>query len=619
MSRSSVLASLVSQDVSASEFDKLDADNGSDYQGQIDLKSPLASPTFTGSITTPEIRSGSTLTIDPAAVGDNTGLVLLKGNLQVDGTSTTINSTTLTVDDLNLTLASGAADSAAANGAGITIDGASATMTYTHSTTSFDFNKPVNAINTAQITGAEGTSASLYLVADEGDDNGDGWRINSNQDVNDLTISNNTSGSYVDKLTVKSSGEVGIGTTAPTTILHLNGDSPGIKIEEDTDNDYLLIDVVQGGRARIGMNDTRVLTIQENGGFVGIGTTSPRIKTCIETLTDTDVESEILELNNTYSVNQATDTRIRFFATNSNTNVNNRKARIEVTDQGNTTGRDLSINTTGGNVGIGTASPSALLHLSGAHASAGDPLAIIQATDNDHSGIGLMAYGSNASQRNWLVAANLDVAGSFGIGYTANDSNVPTTANVTTAFSIDSSGNVTLGNLKVDTIEGDTLYRSKSYMFFPYYSNYQINTSSTAWTEVNRLQGQWGTGSSIFQQSMAAPGAGFTEKFYLGVSGGSGSGGNANLRIKLEFHNSDGSLFGTSINESQIVSGWHGAASNFHFIGEIVNVSSTSIRSFLSADSNRRAVLYFRNYGTGSSAGNVGISHAWIEQRIYFS
>lgn len=274
MSRSSVLASLASQDVSASEFDKLDADNGSDYQGQIDLKSPLASPTFTGSITTPEIRSGSTLTIDPAAVGDNTGLVLLKGNLQVDGTSTTINSTTLTVDDLNLTLASGAADSAAANGAGITIDGASATMTYTHSTTSFDFNKPVNAINTAQITGAEGTSASLYLVADEGDDNGDGWRINSNQDVNDLTISNNTSGSYVDKLTVKSSGEVGIGTTAPTTILHLNGDSPGIKIEEDTDNDYMLIDVVQGGRARIGMNDTRVLTIQENGGRVGIGTTA---------------------------------------------------------------------------------------------------------------------------------------------------------------------------------------------------------------------------------------------------------------------------------------------------------------------------------------------------------
>jgi hypothetical protein len=88
----------------------------------------------------------ATLNIDPAAVGDNTGLLLIKGNLQVDGTQTTINSTTLTVDDLNMVLASGAADSAAANGAGLTIDGASATMLYTHSTTSFDFNKPVNGV-----------------------------------------------------------------------------------------------------------------------------------------------------------------------------------------------------------------------------------------------------------------------------------------------------------------------------------------------------------------------------------------------------------------------------------------------------------------------------------------
>ena len=66
-------------------------------------------------------------------------------------------------------------------------------------------------------TGAEGTSASLYLIADEGDDNGDGWRINSNQDVNDLTISNNTSGSYVDKFTLTSDGNVGINKTPTGT------------------------------------------------------------------------------------------------------------------------------------------------------------------------------------------------------------------------------------------------------------------------------------------------------------------------------------------------------------------------------------------------------------------
>lgn len=70
--------------------------------------------------------------------------------------------------------------------------------------------RSLDVLNTAQVTGGEGTSASLYLVADEGDDNADSWRINSNQDVNDLTISNNTSGSFVDKVTVDTNGNVSI-------------------------------------------------------------------------------------------------------------------------------------------------------------------------------------------------------------------------------------------------------------------------------------------------------------------------------------------------------------------------------------------------------------------------
>jgi len=71
-----------------------------------------------------------TFTIDPAGIGDNTGTVVIAGNLQVDGTTTTINSTTVTVDDLNLTLAGGAINPAAADGAGITVDGTSAALTY---------------------------------------------------------------------------------------------------------------------------------------------------------------------------------------------------------------------------------------------------------------------------------------------------------------------------------------------------------------------------------------------------------------------------------------------------------------------------------------------------------
>ena len=84
----------------------------------------------------------------------------------------------------------------------------------------------------------EGGNASLNLIADEGDDNGDGWKIQSEQDENDLTFKSNISGSYVDKLKLKSSGQLECqgnlevsGTITPTgnvvipaTIVH-TGDS----------------------------------------------------------------------------------------------------------------------------------------------------------------------------------------------------------------------------------------------------------------------------------------------------------------------------------------------------------------------------------------------------------
>ena len=95
----------------------------------------------------------STFTIDPAGVGDNTGTVVIAGNLQVDGTTTTINSTTVTVDDLNLTLASGAANAAAANGAGLTVDGANATITYDSSNDEWDFNKNINITGNLILSG----------------------------------------------------------------------------------------------------------------------------------------------------------------------------------------------------------------------------------------------------------------------------------------------------------------------------------------------------------------------------------------------------------------------------------------------------------------------------------
>ena len=70
---------------------------------------------------------------------DNAGNVTIGGNLTVDGTTTTINSTTVDIDDLNITLAKGSGSSSAADGAGLTIDigGSNPTLVYTHTGTKF--------------------------------------------------------------------------------------------------------------------------------------------------------------------------------------------------------------------------------------------------------------------------------------------------------------------------------------------------------------------------------------------------------------------------------------------------------------------------------------------------
>jgi hypothetical protein len=85
--------------------------------------------------------------IDAVVEGDQTGAlgnVIIHGNLQVDGTTTIINSETLEVKDKNITLASGAENPAAADGAGITIDGADVEITYRASTDVIEINKPLS-------------------------------------------------------------------------------------------------------------------------------------------------------------------------------------------------------------------------------------------------------------------------------------------------------------------------------------------------------------------------------------------------------------------------------------------------------------------------------------------
>ena len=120
----------------------------------------------TTNISTGAVGSGNTKTINigtGGAAGSTTNInlgdgdggtvtvnkdLVVTGDLTINGTTTTVNSTTLDVDDINITVAKGAANAAAANGAGLTVDGASATILYTSATDSWNFNKPLKATNT---------------------------------------------------------------------------------------------------------------------------------------------------------------------------------------------------------------------------------------------------------------------------------------------------------------------------------------------------------------------------------------------------------------------------------------------------------------------------------------
>ena len=95
-----------------------------------------ASGFFTGAegsairVTSNTISGPATLNIDPSGVGDNTGTVVIKGDLQVDGTQTIVNSTAVSIDDKNLLLGDGTANDAAADGGGITLESADGDKTF---------------------------------------------------------------------------------------------------------------------------------------------------------------------------------------------------------------------------------------------------------------------------------------------------------------------------------------------------------------------------------------------------------------------------------------------------------------------------------------------------------
>jgi len=83
----------------------------------------------------------------------------IQGDLTVNGNVTTFNTATLIVEDKNILIANGASSPAVADGAGITIQGANANITYVFSTDRISFNKALD-INGALVLTSASTSTT---------------------------------------------------------------------------------------------------------------------------------------------------------------------------------------------------------------------------------------------------------------------------------------------------------------------------------------------------------------------------------------------------------------------------------------------------------------------------
>lgn len=115
--------------------------------------------TITGQLTVDNINingntisstdGSNTMFIDPAPVDSDGGTLVIRGNLTVQGTQTIVNSTTVSINDLNMVLADSAGNAAAADGAGLTIGGAlysgtQATFTFNGANDEWEMNKTLN-------------------------------------------------------------------------------------------------------------------------------------------------------------------------------------------------------------------------------------------------------------------------------------------------------------------------------------------------------------------------------------------------------------------------------------------------------------------------------------------
>tara|TARA_B100001123_G_scaffold194213_1_gene221374 strand:- start:385 stop:2397 length:2013 start_codon:yes stop_codon:yes gene_type:complete len=452
------LASYVDTGVTSTDLERIDiTTEGTSENSKVVTADSSGHVTLAG-----ELRGPATLVIDPATVGDESGLLHVKGGLQVDGTTTTINSETLTIDDKNIVLASGAVGGANADGAGITIDGASATMLYTHSTTSFDFNKPVNVTGDIAVDNLKFDGNTISSTDTNGpitiDTHGTGdINLTAGADVNipaNIGLTFGDDGEKIegngDHLTIASSGNLIIN----TGVYDLSNQTVDITLINTTD----------------ALNfDGNTLSIDAQNNRIGIGLNNPSSALHISAadVASSGTSNAQLHIRDTAAFSAAQNAGIAFEAEWQNGSFT-QIAAINASRDSTSTGQyggHLKFNirthganvseamriTSAGKVGIGTSAPNTHLEVSD-----GVPTFRLNSTEGNVGNtdiLGEISWKSADSNRTgdpiaYIRAVSENATGSataltFGTGFDSN--------NASERMRIKNSGNVGIGTTAPDT------------------------------------------------------------------------------------------------------------------------------------------------------------------------
>ena len=255
------------------------------------------------------------------------------GDLTVQGTTTTLNTTTLDVEDLNITVAKGAADATAADGAGLTVDVGTnnpvitaPTFTYTSIDDYWNINKTLNAgANTFISTATVGfvgnaTSADKWATARTvtfQDDGGTVTGVTGSFTIDGSANVNNVVLTLVDEQVqdivgamVSSNSESGIAVTYNDTSGTLNFDveDPTITISGSVSGSAQMINLGNVEISVSPVNDAVTLGTHTSGNYVATVAIGEVDSTAGLTLTGAAGEGTAVTLSHADTSSQASTT-----------------------------------------------------------------------------------------------------------------------------------------------------------------------------------------------------------------------------------------------------------------------------------------------------------------------